>query len=477
MPDYKTPGVYIEEISKFPPSIAAPETALPVFIGHTEKAEREGHALTHTPTRISSQTEYELFFGGGPARTVTLRVDAGQQLIEATADQLFYLYDSIRLFFANGGGPCLIVSVGNYGDEVSPARLTNGLNAVSTHPEPTLLAMPDLVLCHEAHTLEAAALAQCAQAPNRFAVFDIGYAKDAEAFATKTDQFKQRLGTEHLKYGAAYGPWLVTNLSGVKALNQLTFTSEGATVSPESLAQDERMRALITQIHEAEEKNSALCAQLFQQLYNQYAQARQWIDTANFALNTLPPCGAVMGVYAEVDRNRGVWKAPANVSLNGVMQLVFELNNQQQETYNIDVNSGKSINLLRSFTGKGFLIWGARTLAGNDNEWRYINVRRLCSWLENAIRQGLQAQVFEPNDANTWMRAQAMIENFLTMLWRQGAFQGSKPEHAFFVHVGLGKTMTANDIAQGLMIIEFGLAVVRPAEFIILKIAQKQSAA
>lgn len=475
MPDYKTPGVYIEEISKFPPSIAAPETALPVFIGHTEKAEREGNALA--PTRITSLNEYETYFGGAPARTVTLKVNASQQLIEATADQLFYLYDSIRLFFANGGGPCLIVSVGNYEDEVSPARLTNGLNALSTHPEPTLLAMPDLVLCQEAHTLEAVALAQCAQAPNRFAVFDIGYAKDALAFATKTDQFKQRLGTEHLKYGAAYGPWLVTNLSGVHSLNQLTFTLEGATVSPESLTQDERMRALITQIHEAEEKNSALCAQLFQQLYNQYAQARQWIDAANCALNTLPPCGAVMGVYAQVDSTRGVWKAPANVSLNGVRQLVFELNNQQQETYNIDVNSGKSINLIRSFPGKGFLIWGARTLAGNDNEWRYINVRRLCSWLGNAIRQGLQAQVFEPNDANTWIRAQAMIENFLTMLWRQGAFQGSKPEHAFFVHVGSGKTMTANDIAQGLMIVEFGLAVVRPAEFIILKIAQKQSAA
>lgn len=477
MPDYKTPGVYIEETSKLPPSIAAPETTLPVFMGYTEKAERDGNALTLMPTRINSQHEYELLFGGGPARTVSLRVNAGQELIDATADQLFYLYDSIRLFFANGGGACLIVSVGHYQDAISAARLTEGLNAVSTHPEPTLLAMPDLVLCHEAHTLEAAALAQCAQSPNRFAVFDIGYAKDATAFATETDQFKQRLGTDHLKYGAAYGPWLVTDLSGVSSLSQLTFKREGETVSPESLTQDESMRALITQIHEAEGNNSALCAQLFQQLYTQYAQARQWIDAANRALNTLPPCGAVIGVYAQVDSSRGIWKAPANVSLRRVKQLAFELNSQQQETYNIDATSGKSINLIRRFTGKGILIWGARTLTGNDNEWRYLNVRRLCSWLENAIRQGLQALVFEPNDANTWMRAQAMIENFLTLLWRQGAFQGGKPEHAFFVHVGLGKTMTANDIAQGLMVMEIGLAVVRPAEFIILRIVQKQSAA
>ena len=474
MPDYKTPGVYIEEIGNLPPSIPTLETVLPVFIGYSEKAEQDGRPLALTPTRITSLNAYETLFGGAPARTVTLKVTADQQLIEATVDRSFYLYDSVRLFFANGGGPCLIVSVGHYAEEVSAARLEDGLNAMSSAPQPTLLAMPDLVLCNEAHSLEAMALAQCAQSPNRFAIFDLGYAKEAAAFAIEADRFKQRLGTEHLKYGAAYGPWLVADVTGVLSLGQLTFKQEGATVSPESLPQDENMRVLITQIR-AVEGNSASCAQLMQQLYSQHLQARQWIDAANSALNTLPACGAVMGAFAQVDGTRGVWKAPANVSLNQVRQPVFHLNDQQQDTYNVDVNSGKSINLIRAFDGKGTLIWGARTLAGNDNEWRYISTRRFCSWVEASVTQGLQPFTFEPNDANTWRRAQGMIENFLTLLWRQGALQGSKPEHAFFVHTGLGKTMTENDLNQGLMLIEIGLAVVRPAEFIVLRISQKQS--
>lgn len=476
MPDYKTPGVYIEEISTLPPSIAATEMALPVFIGYTEKALQADAALFLVPTRITSINEYETLFGAAPAQAVTLRVNAAHQMIDARVNHPFYLYDSVRLFFANGGGPCLIVSVGDYASEVKASRLADGLNAIASDPRPTLLAMPDLLLCNEAHRLEATALAQCAQSPNRFAVFDIGYAKDAAAFAIEAEQFKQRLGTDHLKYGAAYGPWLVADFPRTLSISQLTFEFKGAMVSPESLTKDKGMRALITQIREAEGINSPKSAQLTQQLYNQYAQARQWIDAARNALNTVPPCGAVIGVYAQVDSTRGVWKAPANVSLNLVRQPVFSFNDAEQDTYNVDVNSGKSINLIRIFNGKGTLIWGARTLAGNDNEWRYISIRRLCSWTAASIMQGLQSRVFESNDANTWISIQAMIENFLTVLWRQGAFQGSKPEHAFFVQVGLGKTMTANDIAQGLMVVEIGLAAVRPAEFIVLRLIQKQAA-
>jgi phage tail sheath protein FI len=102
------------------------------------------------------------------------------------------------------------------------------------------------------------------------------------------------------------------------------------------------------------------------------------------------------------------------------------------------------------------LVWGARTLAGNDNEWRYVSVRRFFNFAEESIKKATEPFVFEPNDANTWVRVQAMIENFLTVLWRQGALQGIKPEHAFYVAVGLGKTMTALDILEGRMIIEIG---------------------
>ncbi|KAF0195083.1 MAG: phage tail sheath protein FI, partial [Bacteroidetes bacterium] len=193
------------------------------------------------------------------------------------------------------------------------------------------------------------------------------------------------------------------------------------------------------------------------------------------ALNLLPPGGAIAGIYAKTDNERGVWKAPANVSLSSVISPAVKISHEQQAEYNVDVNSGKSINIIRSFTGKGTLVWGARTLAGNDNEWRYVNVRRFFNFVEESVKKATEQFVFEPNDANTWVKVQAMIENFLTTLWRQGALQGIKPEHAFYVAVGLGKTMTALDILEGRMIIEIGMAAVRPAEFIILRFSHKMA--
>ena len=119
------------------------------------------------------------------------------------------------------------------------------------------------------------------------------------------------------------------------------------------------------------------------------------------------------------------------------------------------------------------MVWGARTLAGNDNEWRYVPVRRFYNMVEESVKKASSAFVFEPNDANTWVKVRSMIENFLFLQWRDGALQGAKPEDAFFVKVGLGQTMTALDILEGRMIIEIGMAVVRPAEFIILKFSHK----
>jgi phage tail sheath protein FI len=190
------------------------------------------------------------------------------------------------------------------------------------------------------------------------------------------------------------------------------------------------------------------------------------------AMVLLPPSGAVAGIYAAVDRNRGVWKAPANVSLADVSGVAVKINDQMQEDLNV-TSTGKSVNAIRVFAGKGCLVWGARTLAGNDNEWRYVPVRRFFNMAEESIKKASEPFVFEPNDRGTWVRVRAMIENFLTVQWRQGALAGSVPAQAFFVKVGLGETMTSQDILEGRMIIEVGMAVVRPAEFIILRFAHK----
>ena len=186
-----------------------------------------------------------------------------------------------------------------------------------------------------------------------------------------------------------------------------------------------------------------------------------------------PPSGAVTGVYAYTDTNRGVWKAPANVPLSDVLEPVVKLDAARQGPLNVDPTTGKSINALRAFAGKGTLVWGARTLAGNDNEWRYVPVRRFFNMVEESVKKSTYWAVFETNDANTWVKVRGMIEAYLTQKWREGALAGARPQDAFFVRCGLGMTMSAQDILEGRMNVEIGMAVVRPAEFIILKFSHK----
>ncbi len=186
----------------------------------------------------------------------------------------------------------------------------------------------------------------------------------------------------------------------------------------------------------------------------------------------VPPSGAIAGIYNMVDNNRGVWKAPANVSLSGAADLTVHINNDQQNDLTIPID-GKAINAIRVFAGKGLLVWGARTLDGNSQDWRYLNVRRTITMIENSIKNSSSWVVFEPNDAKTWILLRAIIENFLTLLWREGALAGAKPEDAFDVQVGLGSTMTASDILEGRLVVTVKLAVLRPAEFIMISFVHK----
>jgi phage tail sheath protein FI len=202
-----------------------------------------------------------------------------------------------------------------------------------------------------------------------------------------------------------------------------------------------------------------------------YHAIKQFI-TAN-ATVTLPPSGAIAGVYARVDNARGVWKAPANVSVNNVLGLAVNITNDLNDGLNIDAATGKSVNAIREFTGKGTLVWGARTLAGNDNEWRYVHVRRFFIMVEESVKKATAHFVFEPNDVNTWVKVRSMIENFLTLQWRAGALAGATAKEAFYVKVGLNQTLSGQDIFNGYLIVEIGMAAVRPAEFIVLRFSHK----
>jgi hypothetical protein len=187
----------------------------------------------------------------------------------------------------------------------------------------------------------------------------------------------------------------------------------------------------------------------------------------NKAGKAIPPAGAIAGVYARVDQNKGVWKAPANESLRGVQQLTDALTPPEQALGNQSAD-GKSINPIIESPGKGVLVWGARTLAGNDNEWRYVPVRRFAIMVEQSIQAGLNWVVFEPNAEPLWNSATEAVEAYLMQLYRAGALQGSKAEDAFFVKCGLGETMTALDVTQKKLILQLGFAPLKPAEFVVL---------
>lgn len=197
------------------------------------------------------------------------------------------------------------------------------------------------------------------------------------------------------------------------------------------------------------------------------------LDEIRTVLNILPPSAAMAGIYTSVDNSRGVWKSPANISVNSVLKPTTNITHDEQENLNVDAISGKSINAIRTFPGIGTLVWGGRTLDGNSLDWKYINVRRTMIMLEQSIKLALRSYVFEPNDANTWVSVKSMIINFLTEKWKQGALAGASPSDAFDVQVGLGATMTGLDILEGKMLVSVKLAIVRPAEFIVVTFEQQ----
>lgn len=449
MKTYQTPGVYTEEISTLPPSVAGVSTAIPAFIGHTEKAGKD-EALRNVPTRITTLLEFKALFG--EAAKAKFSVEVGDDNIEVKIEEepkhLFYHH--LSMYFQNGGGPCYIVSVGSDADNLTKGDETSGiiggLKALEKEDEPTLIVIPDAVMlaADEYHSVCEEVLRQCDTLKDRFAIFDVPFND------TNGEAFRKGIGQANLKYGAAYFPYLKTSLSyyyDKKKEEEVTITATGSgTNIPGDLAA-------------AKTKDTALYNQIKRKLAEKYV--------------SLPPSAAIAGIYAKVDRERGVWKAPANVSLASVIGPNMEITQEEQDKFNIDADSGKSINIIRKFHGKGTLVWGARTLAGNDNEWRYISVRRLFNMIEESTQKATSFAVFESNNALTWLKVRAMIESYLYGLWEQGALAGAAPEQAYYVQVGLGKTMTTQDVLEGRMNVEIGIAAVRPAEFIILRFSHK----
>jgi phage tail sheath protein FI len=571
---YSTPGVYVQEIPTLAPSVAPVATAIPVFIGYTEKGPT-------APTRIDTLLDYENLFGGANPSAFSVEVNDNPidklppTLTITRTDETsnpFLMYYGLSLYFQNGGGSCYILSIGDYKATPAKGKFEDALTALEKEDEPTLIVLLDAVALTateaDYYALCRKALDQCYTLGDRFLLVDIPESSSPEKFRSSST-----FGNNYLSYAAAYYPYLNTTLNYLykeekiiisdhrkktvtvtPKSDSVTWSSDisGITVSYTGAAGDAptpsvtitadtvdnsdfdtsvkntltikisstkaptakdlagawsnwktagnsakgfdivvstgNSKTVVTvaanqqltqttpkeKVSDSTKTESLTLAGLEQNDTSLYNQIKS--SLANQRV-TLPPSPAIAGVYASVDRDRGVWKSPANVSLNAVLGPDTKISDTEQDQLNIDPTAGKSINAIRSFTGKGTLVWGARTLAGNDNEWRYVSVRRLFINIEESTRKASAFAVFEPNDATTWLKVKAMIESYLYGLWQQGAMAGSKPESAYFVSVGLGKTMTAQDILEGRMIVNIGVAAVRPAEFIILCFSHKMQEA
>lgn len=504
----KTPGVYIEEKSAFPNSIVALPTAVPAFIGYTEKAElANGKSAVGKPIKINSISEYFSYFGGDIDAKFELEEtdendyavkvgDTNYKLTPAENTQA-YLFNSLRLFYHNGGGSAYIVSVGTYEDVaangIEPGKLAESIELLKREQEPTMLLIPDALLAgvdDYYSSVCAAMLKHCGtDMRSRVALFDVydGYKKfSPEDQVIKT--FREKIGNNTLDFGIAYYPWVHTTVIEATEINYLNFADLAAL---KDLLNKEAELSLPGEDEAVVEKRDEIGAEIDKMdAYADDPDAARKINSAHQTMrmmssaykdlmkeireqrNLLPAAPAMAGVYTMVDNSRGVWKAPANVGLNSVIAPSVSITNEEQEDLNVTL-TGKSVNAIRSFVGEGVKVWGARTLDGNSQDWRYINVRRTLIFIEQSVKAAAKAYVFEPNDNNTWLLLKGMLNNFLTNLWKQGALAGSSPGEAFNVQIGLGATMTPVDILDGIMRVNVKVAITRPAEFIVITFQQK----
>jgi phage tail sheath protein FI len=545
----RTPGVYITELAAFPPSIVGIPTAVPAFIGYTQKADISGKPVFMKPIKIGSMADYREIFGAeydplfnlvevtddddktnhnydfkvfeqtsaGPPIVGTWRFFNLLRPVGESDVPRFNLYNSMRLFYANGGGNCYVVSVAPYKNKPDGAfnavaldKLEAGLAAIGEEVGPTMLVIPEAVLLPRTSgepnyksadykTLVDQMLGQCFALKDRVAILDpygtqyINQVIQGETAVTTwedvVDQFRKDVDVpnELLSYGMAYFPFLdttvipltdfdYTNISPLTDVDPLkpTLTKILTWENTNLYGTSDRATAVQADIDAILQPNPtpAGIAKLNQNLIASLPLLGDMERIIVAKSDRLPTSPAMAGVYTFIDSTRGVWNAPANIGLVSVNRTTFKLNNNQQGDLNMPVN-GKAINAIREFVGRGNIVWGARTLDGNSNDYRYIQVRRTLIYIEQSIKSALNTFVFAPNDGNTWVTVTSMVSNFLQGVWSAGGLMGAKESDAFTVQCGLGSTMTGLDILNGYMIVQVTLQMIHPAEFIELTFKQK----
>ncbi|MGH6613988.1 phage tail sheath family protein [Sphingomonas sp.] len=570
-PSRTTSGMYVTEIPASGTITGVP-TAVPVFIGYTQCAgdPATGAALYGIPVAITSMAQFIACFGSAAPRPYAVSVAAA----EATPDLLanftlagtgpdeftvattgfslksvspdtagpFCLYSHLCLFFANGGGPCYVVSVGSYwrgqspvappdpvpsawipaaivvGDPATGAHgLLTGLAAAAGISGPTMIVIPEACQLNLADygRVACAMLAQAGTLQDRMAILDLPGCLAANTVAglqACQDDFIAAIAPQaaHVGYGVAYAPALnssivapgdilYTNLVAANGDNsvvnnilttQANMLYSGAQLANVQIAIAAAFPVTQSSINTAQYSGSTTSAAtppiayptpgtdlpawqltLDRLLLDALPVFQQIVQLIAADMNVMAPSASLAGLWAMNDNKNGVWDAPANVALAGVTSLLCDMSDAQQGGFNTPLN-GEAINIIRSQPNRGSVVWGARTLDGNNQDYRYIHARRTLIYIDQSIRMALQSYVFAANDALTWTTVTASVSAFLTGVWQAGGLMGSTASQAFTVTCGIGSSMTAQDMLKGDMIVSVTLQMVHPAEFIELTIAQ-----
>ena len=517
MPEYLHPGVYIEEIERGPRPIEGVPTSTAALLGEAERG-------SITPRLVTSYKDYQRWFGDvfGPSKFLpyaangffenggrraficrlvgdgssTAEAAFGDFLIRAAGPgawgtRVFAKVSDSTTKNADGSSVGFRLQLAYWSGDV-PAVDPFSADGRRTLPRPVLVEdFDDLVTDETSPDFYAKRVpfvdlekGDTNQGPESSAlgllVRPVGAAAGARPgnngqLLTNGADDAAALGVDDFRGGVAGGR---TTEQGLLALERDPYRDVALVHAPDVstdvanaiISHCENMRFRFAVIDSPKGQNNPSGLDPRSQIGDtQYAGFYYpWLVTADprtGARKLVPPGGYVLGVYARSDNERGVFKAPANETVRGALALEFDINDRIQD----DLNP-KGVNVMRSFPGRGIRVWGARTMTSNAL-WKYVSVRRLFIFLERSIYEGTQWVVFEPNDDKLWARVIDTIRLFLRAQWRLGALFGRTEQEAFFITCDR-TTMTQDDILNGRLICEIGIAPVRPAEFVMFRIFQ-----
>jgi Bacteriophage tail sheath protein len=517
MPEYLSPGVYIQEVDTGTRPIEGVGTACAAFIGMAQEGP------PNKPVLITNWTQYIETFGARDEKT-------GKRDPHMAGS---YLSHSVYGYFLNGGGRCYVTRIvasngaSKNGKAAEPAQLQLPSRAANKAPSLTVKARAtpssDIEIEVQAPTgenpPEGSFTLRIRMAGADEEVFEnVGLGRRAAKNVAETVNAASKLVmVEELGTGslAERAPEIGTQT--IRAQRQ---TQIEATVKMDDFAGDPSERSGLEGLQIAEDVTMVTCPDLMsayqagildraavkavqlkmiahcELMGDRMAildplpdlspqEVKAWRETetnydSRYAVlyypwikvagpggvpMDVPPCGYMAGIWARNDNERGVHKAPANEVVRGALAPATPITKGEQDTLN-----PKGVNCIRSFTGRGVRVWGARTLS-SDPAWRYINVRRLFNYVEKSIEQGTQWVVFEPNDEDLWARVRRDVAAFLTGAWREGMLFGASSGEAFFVKCDA--ELNPQDVRdRGQLFIDVGLAPVKPAEFVIFRLSQ-----